>query len=267
MLKERRMGGAPTEHPGHQPLLDVPVVPAAQQVFGGRAAAQRLTSFGIIDRSAIIRIDQAEIPELGALVEVRYAGYRQAQQRLGQTVQRACWRQALSCIGNRRAQTPEAVVEQQTGEKVAAGCFVFRGRGAPAADQLCLAQGLFLPACHAPMEGLQAFDVIALQIQGPAGQQGLVEHQFVSRRGRADLAHRPTQRCRQLLPVAHTVDIPGCPFADNGQPRARILAALVVMGGGSEQIARVKLATPDIGFVEGHRWRLEVFRIKAHIIA
>ncbi len=52
-------------------------------------ALQKLAAPAEIHRAAIVRVHQAEVPKLGALVKVRHSGGGDFEENLGQGVQRA----------------------------------------------------------------------------------------------------------------------------------------------------------------------------------
>src|SRR3546814_9075079 len=72
--------------PIYQPLLDAAIAPVAQQFVIVRRGRERGVACDEIDRPAIVRIDQAEIPEFAALVSVGNTRRGQAQHGLGERV-------------------------------------------------------------------------------------------------------------------------------------------------------------------------------------
>src|SRR5690606_1506403 len=75
---------AQLQRPRDQPLLDAPVLPLGKQLFRSCVQLECAAAGGEIDGAAVVRIDQAEIPEIRSLVQVRNARRGHAQQRLGQ---------------------------------------------------------------------------------------------------------------------------------------------------------------------------------------
>ena len=61
------------ESAGQHPHLDRPADPVARRVALA-AIIQQVLARPPVDRAAVVRIDQAEVPQLGALVDVRHAG-------------------------------------------------------------------------------------------------------------------------------------------------------------------------------------------------
>ena len=68
---------------GDQRLLDPATLPVRARPGGDRAPRR------VIDGPAIVGIDEAEVPELGALIGVGHAGQRQAQRGLDEAIERA----------------------------------------------------------------------------------------------------------------------------------------------------------------------------------
>ncbi len=83
-------GAAKAEDPSRDELLDRAVAPALEQLGQiGRLmfeSAQPLASLGKIDGSTVVRIDQREVPELRALINIRHARCGQLEQHLRQPV-------------------------------------------------------------------------------------------------------------------------------------------------------------------------------------
>ena len=100
---EQRGMAAAVRKPGRQePQLGAPGSPVLQKRFGAfrlEPGERRLPS-GKIDRAAVVRVDEAEVPELRALVDVRHARrgeldcqLRQRRHRAGKTERRRARRQ------------------------------------------------------------------------------------------------------------------------------------------------------------------------------
>ncbi|MCY1450209.1 hypothetical protein D9M71_669950 [compost metagenome] len=85
--KQRRLFGTQAQRARNQGLLDAPVTPVRPQLGQVNRLLQRLLAAGVIDRLAVIRIDQAEVPEVIALIKVRHPRHCHAQQSLRQTVE------------------------------------------------------------------------------------------------------------------------------------------------------------------------------------
>lgn len=82
----RHFGGCAGEA-GKPPVRSFPWRVAIEQRRGeARGKHERHSARRIIYRMAIVGIDEAEIPELGALIEIRYALPHHAQESLWQTV-------------------------------------------------------------------------------------------------------------------------------------------------------------------------------------
>ena len=76
------MPGPQGERSAHQSQLgQAPLVsagPNTRQVGGGHFAEQRLTGV-VVDRPAVVGINKRQVPQFGALVQVRHAGSSQCQ--------------------------------------------------------------------------------------------------------------------------------------------------------------------------------------------
>ncbi|MCY1452149.1 hypothetical protein D9M71_690520 [compost metagenome] len=79
----------PLQHLVDQRLFDPAAAPVLQPLRRCGAVHQRLTAAGKIHRAAVVGVDQAEIPEFVALVQVGHAWRGHAQQALRQAVEGA----------------------------------------------------------------------------------------------------------------------------------------------------------------------------------
>ncbi len=155
-------------------------------------------------------------------------------------------------------------LEQQGVEKCMAGVFIGLVRRAPTAQQLGLAQSLALPLPQAFGVLAQGRQVIGCEAQRPTAEQGLVKYQFVACRGGRRII---AQGCRLLAPLLDPADIGGAAFTQYGQPCAAVLTALVVMGGGGQQVVGKGLQALLIGLMEIFHGCTELFGAKAHVVA
>src|SRR5690606_21186309 len=114
-------------------------------------------------------IDQAEIPEIRSLVQVRNAWRGHAQQRLGQAVQDAGRGELGGGSGYLSTQGLAMLAEQQAFGVFTAGALVIAVGIAPGAAQLGFANGLFLPLDDALAEVTHRFAIIGSQFRWPAG--------------------------------------------------------------------------------------------------
>jgi hypothetical protein len=95
----------------------------------------------------------------------------------------------------------------------------------PIASQLCLAQGLLLPRRQALGECTSPADVLSVEIERPGANDHLQQHGNVACRGRI-----ARSKWRTALYPARQQTRPFVRLlAQNGEPRAHILAALVVV--------------------------------------
>src|SRR4051794_35765893 len=77
---------AESERAGDHRLLDAAIAPMRLQCGRVLAGLEGSLPRGEVDGSAVVGIDQGEVPELGPLVEVRNAGGGEAEQGLGEAV-------------------------------------------------------------------------------------------------------------------------------------------------------------------------------------
>ncbi len=84
--KDLGVGLAQGQHLGNQRLFDTPVAPVEQQFADVRWCVQRALPCVEIHRAPVVRVHQAEVPELITLVQVRHTRHGEAKQGLRQTV-------------------------------------------------------------------------------------------------------------------------------------------------------------------------------------
>ena len=89
MREQPGRAGAQRERAGDDGLLHPAVPPGWQQRDRVLRRVQGRLPRREIDWAPVVGIDQAEIPELGSLIQVRNAGAGEPQQRLRQAVDRA----------------------------------------------------------------------------------------------------------------------------------------------------------------------------------
>ena len=122
-----------------------------------------------VDRAAVVRVDQAQIPQLGALVGVGHARCRQLDQKLCQGVGSRRRSDPRDERGRGRSGTRRAFgVEQGPGE-AQGGLLVGLVLVQPAAALLALAQGLDDVALAPLVEGLEA--ARRRSVGGPAARR------------------------------------------------------------------------------------------------
>ena len=129
---------------GDHRLLHRPALPVFQQLRRCGALPQRRFARGKIHRPAVVRINQALVPELRALVEIRHAGRGQAQQRLRQAVERAGEPPAVprNAMISPRHRTRRI---KRGGEEILRRGLIFLVRRGPFGDQFRLAYRFLEP--------------------------------------------------------------------------------------------------------------------------
>ncbi|MNT23111.1 hypothetical protein D3C72_1585230 [compost metagenome] len=155
----------------------------------------------------------------------------------------------------------------QVNQEVPAGVLVGLVGGTPAAAQARFAQGLFLPAHQALEVVLHACGILQVEPRGPTAQQALVEGDFVGRGDRLVLVSGSAPWIGQPPPAVHGLDEPARPLAQHRQARAAVFAALVVMGGGGQQVGGKARRAHDAVAVEVRQWGAEALRVETHVIA
>ncbi len=75
------MPAAQVECVAHEPDLGQPLVATRprRRGIGDACIGEQSAAHGVVDRPAVVRVDQGQLPELVALVQVRNAGGRQLQ--------------------------------------------------------------------------------------------------------------------------------------------------------------------------------------------
>ncbi|SAL86101.1 hypothetical protein AWB68_07910 [Caballeronia choica] len=261
------------ERPPHERQLHAPVAPV-RQLLRRRpfffAFSQPRTPLFEIHRASIVGVDETEIPQLGALIEIGHARRREPQQRLLEAVDRAGPRDPRR---ERRQLAQEAIASlrrDDVEEKLAAGVLVgFVGRE-PARAQLRLAQRLQLPLRDAFSKLLHAGLVIRRQPGRPAADERLIQHRLGAGAGRPVrivACDGPPQRRVQRRPVVQRRR----PFVGNlrerRDARAHVFAALVVVRRGREHRVRERLRALQIALVKRFDRQREFPRIGADFIA
>ena len=102
LREERRIHISRLQRSVKNPEFDSSVGPLARELMSKLCCAQRrvdqvvqlLFISSVVDRSAIVRIDQAEIPQLGSSIDIGYARGGQLQHQLAERVDGARWRDA-----------------------------------------------------------------------------------------------------------------------------------------------------------------------------
>jgi hypothetical protein len=125
-------------------------------------------------RAAVIRIDQAEIPEFAALVKIRNPRRGQPQRGLRQAVERAGAGQHQHQIHQFRDKAAGAARPQDAAQEVGAQDFIILIRQGPVGLQLGLAARLYLPGRDPLDQRRNARRIVGRQIDRPRRQQSLV---------------------------------------------------------------------------------------------
>ena len=109
IAKQRRQMVPQRQQPMGQRKLDPPIGPVGREFAPIRrgAGVERRLARPEIDRPAVVRIDQRQVPGLGALIEIRNARHRRLEHKLRQAVQRAeqrhaareCFERLEKCAG------------------------------------------------------------------------------------------------------------------------------------------------------------------------
>jgi hypothetical protein len=274
-LREQRRRVMPQrERAPHERELHAAVAPV-RQLLGRRAFflafGKPRAAFFEIDGTAVVRIDEAEIPQFRALIKIRHARRRQPEQSLLETVDRPGRRDACGEAGQFAQETVASLRRDDVGQEVAAGVLVSLVGREPARAQLRFAQRLQLPLRDAPGQFLHAGVVVGRQIRRPAADQRLIQHRFRSRTGRPAgvviAADRAAQRRVQRRPVVQRRRPLLRNFAQCRDPRAHVFAALVVVRRGGEHRVGKRLRAFRVGFVKLADGQRELARIGAHFVA
>src|SRR5437879_1080108 len=97
----------------------------------------------VIHRTSVVRIDQAEIPQLGSLVEVRDAGSGDFQQGLRQGIEQAVMADLCLKLTKVPQETPAVLLVEDVRDELTNGVIVGGVRVDPAAVNLGLLNRLF----------------------------------------------------------------------------------------------------------------------------
>ncbi|MNF93367.1 hypothetical protein D3C84_760400 [compost metagenome] len=112
--------------------------------------------------------------------------------------------------------------------------------------------------------GFKRLLVVGAQVQRPTAKERLIEKQFITGRRHLVIV---AQRAGEGVPETDLFDVPFTALTQDGQARAGIFAALVIVGRGGEQVVGKQLQTLAVGFMEiGHR-RTELLGAEAHVIS
>ena len=125
-------------------------------------------------------------------------------------------------------------------------------------------------SCHCRMRALycsMAGRSVRLQVQRPAAEQDLEQHQLVGGRGAGPssswrICPAASSRQWRTLPANQSARL-----AEHRDARTGVLAALVIVGGGGQQVAREMLDALQAFIVKGLRGCAEVLRVEAHVVA
>ena len=219
---EKRVLATITQQVGGEPQLDRAVLPVVEQILERVAIAQDARALGVINRAAVVGIDQGEVEEASALVEVRYTRYGALQDGPPERDGRAAPRD----LHQNRPHTRHIsrAVRQQAIDEVRRCLFV----GLVGLDPLGVSLGLAKSLRHV---GLEAFPqsgayrrIILLQkLDRPDADQRLQEHVLIIRVRRLDGADFGLPYREGLSPKVGRL-------RHREQAGTRILAALGVVG-------------------------------------
>src|SRR5262249_59163755 len=134
----------------------------------------------VVDRPAVVGIDQAELPELAAAIEIGDAGEGQLQRRLRQAVDgAAAGDAALEEIGKSLREGVSRGDLQRTVDEAGDGLLVSEIGIAPARALLPFAHGLLHEALHALSQSLHRRGIGGVELERPGTDEALVEEVFV----------------------------------------------------------------------------------------
>ena len=239
------------EGAGQHPHLDRSADPVARRVALA-AVVQQVLAHPPVDGAAVVGVDQAEVPQLGALVDVRHAGGGELHQELGQRVGVAGGRHAVDEVPQpveerARAGGIEERVDEAQRLLLVAGVLV-----EPARALLALAQRLGEVAAHADVrlaaQRRERRLVAGLEPFRPDADQRLVERVLVLRVE----GFRPDGGV-QPAPAAHGLGPRLGHLGEDGEAGARVLAALGVVGGRTQHGVRPLGQPLGVHRVEGVR--------------
>ncbi|MNG05686.1 hypothetical protein D3C84_888910 [compost metagenome] len=106
--------------------------------------------------------------------------------------------------------------------------------------------------------------VVETQVQRPAAEECLIEDQLIAARRYLVMV---AQRAGEGAPQADLFDVPLTAFTQDGQACARILAALVIVGRGGEQVVRKLRQTLGTGPMKIGDRGAELLSAEADVIA
>ena len=186
----------------------------------------------IVDRAPVVRIDQAQVPHLRALIEIGDAGRRDLDERLGQAVPHA----ALGDLRRERAEVcekPRATHRvQHLPHEVAHGLFPRRIRVQPAAVAFRFAQRFR----HVVADALDEVLVRVLRgLEGPGAEQRLVQQVFLVAIGRRMAVHHGVVTLVRARPAPERRPPGSGHLREHADTRAHVFAAFRVVRRGRRE--------------------------------
>ena len=219
----------------HQRELDAAVRPCARQRRPVRCLSDRCErgcARREVDWPPVIGIDQRQIPELGALIEIGNSRQRRLQDQLGQTIERPHQRCApRECVEAVNEDGGSLAIEK-TPDKIRQASLVRLIGGEPTRLLLALARGFDSIGLH-PLDELRLYAA-----ERPSAEQCLIEHIFVRRRRYPRGAGRDGEVGVELPPPVHASRPFVRKLSKREQPRACVLAAFCVVRRGCGQAMR-----------------------------
>ena len=258
--------------------LDPAVVPVLPQLphAGAPIGPQRRLELlehaparGIVHIAAIVGIHHRQVPQLAAVVQVGDSRRGELEDALDYAI-----------VGTGGGQ---AARERQKGAKKCAGArtgqrridharhrfFILDIGERPTGVHPCFAHRLQHRLAHALGIGAQPLVIRRLQLQQfarPGSRQQLVQQVLIVAVGPQSGLGRGRWTAQDAGPYRQLVRPFLGELRQRGQPRARVLAALGVVGGGGEQRVRPVLHALQISLVECADGAAEALRISAHFI-
>ena len=242
--------------------LDAAVVPVVQHLRDRRCveivaeAGEETLARREIQRPPIVRVDEAEVPELGALVDVGHAGHGQLEHGLDQAVQHP---RAARCARLERPETVRNGFGRLGVERMADEIEVTPPRRRRPAQPSWSASSPRASTSTSRLRGAagdrparrRGRVVLSGEIRRPGGEEQLVEGVLVVAPGRA-VPSAPIRAGARIIRLQAATRAAHCSGISDStaEPRAGVLAALGVVGGGGEH--RVRRAPRPLP-----RWRHE----------
>lgn len=240
---ELGVGSTVVEHGAGDEEFDAAVMPFGEGFAGGSVgvlgveAGEQFDAAVVVDGAPVVRVDEAEVPELGALVDVGDAGGGELEELLGE-------RDLGSLASDGELQGVEVFaegmggIEQGFGE-VAEGVFPGGVGGVPTGELAGFAGGLDEIAAEAVAKsGEIGF------VEGPSAEQGLVEQDLFVGIGGGFAVECGAERGVDGGPAGEAAG-PGLGvFGEQVEAGAHVFAAFGVMGrGGVHGIGPLSAAT------------------------